>query len=62
MVGEEKEFPFETVVIAVGVHSNQELVKALVESCQEIYAIGDAVESRKALDAIYEGFKIEIMV
>ena len=31
-------------------------------SYQEIYVIGDAVEPRKALDAIYEGFKIGILV
>jgi len=59
---EEIEFPIETVVIAVGVRANRELVEALAESDLEIHVIGDAVEPRKALDAIYEGFEIGISV
>ena len=38
-------------------HSNRELPDALYGSVPEIYVIGDAVEPRKALDAIYEGFE-----
>jgi len=51
-------FPIETVVIAVGVRSNRELPDALHESDLEIYVIGDAVEPRKALDAVREGFEV----
>ena len=60
--GDEEEFPVETVVIAIGVRSNRELAEALAESDLETYIIGDAVEPRKALDAIHEGFEIGIKV
>ena len=55
--GEEKTLPVETVVVAVGVRSNRELPDALADSDLEVHVIGDAVEPRKALDAIYEGFE-----
>ncbi|MEN8171842.1 MAG: FAD-dependent oxidoreductase [Chloroflexota bacterium] len=50
--------PIETIVIAVGVESNRELSIALEGSDFEIHMIGDAVEPRKVIDAIWEGFKI----
>ncbi len=56
--GKEKTLPVETVVVAVGVRSNRELPDALVDSNLEVHVIGDAVEPRKALDAIYEGFEV----
>ncbi|OQY26402.1 MAG: hypothetical protein B6I38_11385 [Anaerolineaceae bacterium 4572_5.1] len=56
--GEEKiSLPIETVVIAVGVQANRELSDALAQSDIEIHTIGDAVEPRKVLDAIWEGFE-----
>ncbi|MGB6423420.1 MAG: hypothetical protein WBD56_06950 [Anaerolineales bacterium] len=51
-------FPIETVIIAVGVLSNRELPDTFHESDLEVYVIGDAVEPRKALDAIREGFEV----
>jgi 2,4-dienoyl-CoA reductase (NADPH2) len=57
-VGQEISLPIETVVIAVGVRANRELPEALAHSDLEIYTIGDAVEPRKALEAIWEGFAI----
>jgi NADPH-dependent 2,4-dienoyl-CoA reductase/sulfur reductase-like enzyme len=54
----EVSFPAETVVIAVGVRANRALPDALAGSDMEIFVIGDAVEPRKALEAIYEGFEI----
>ena len=50
--------PVETVVVAVGVRANRELPDALANSRLEVHVVGDAVEPRKALDAIYEGFEI----
>ena len=55
---QEVSFPAETVVIAVGVRANRALPDALAGSDMEIFVIGDAVEPRKALEAIYEGFDI----
>jgi len=57
---EEISLPIETVVIAVGVQANRELPDALVGSDLEIHTIGDAVEPRKVLDAIWEGFEIRV--
>jgi len=56
--GQEITFPIETIVIAVGVRSNGTLPNALAGSDLEIYVIGDAVEPRKALEAIQEGFDV----
>lgn len=56
--GQEITFPIETIVIAVGVRSNRTLANALAGSDLEIYVIGDAVEPRKALEAIQEGFDV----
>ncbi len=54
---EEITLPIETVVIAVGVQANRELSDALAQSDIEIHTIGDAVEPRKVLEAIWEGFE-----
>jgi 2,4-dienoyl-CoA reductase-like NADH-dependent reductase (Old Yellow Enzyme family)/thioredoxin reductase len=51
-------FDYETVVMAVGARSNNELTKALASSNLDIYIIGDAVEARSALEAIHEGFDV----
>jgi len=51
-------FPVETVVIAVGVRSNRSLVDAIEGSTLEMHVIGDALEPRKAIDAVREGFEI----
>ena len=51
-------FPVETVVIAVGVRSNRSLVDAIEGSALEMHVIGDALEPRKAIDAVREGFEI----
>jgi NADH dehydrogenase FAD-containing subunit len=50
--------PYETVVVAVGVKANRELLEALTGHDLEIHVIGDAVEPRKALVAIHEGFDV----
>jgi len=51
-------FPFETIVIAVGVRANRELPDVLQSSDLEVYIIGDAVKPRKALNAIQEGLEV----
>ncbi len=62
--GEEVVFPAETVVMAVGVRSNRELVDELVSNDApfETYVIGDAAEPRKALEAIQEGFEVGLKI
>lgn len=48
----------DTVVIAAGLKSNQDLLELLKEgTASEIYAIGDCVEPRKVINAIWEGFR-----
>jgi 2,4-dienoyl-CoA reductase-like NADH-dependent reductase (Old Yellow Enzyme family)/thioredoxin reductase len=54
----ETEFPFGTVVMAVGMRASRELADALASEDLEIHVIGDAAEPRRALEAVYEGFDI----
>jgi len=46
------------VVLAVGATPRDDLVNSLKELFQETYQIGDCLEPRKALEAIYEGAKV----
>jgi hypothetical protein len=46
--------------MAVGVRANKELPEALTGIDLEVHVIGDAVEPRKALEAIREGFDVGI--
>ncbi|MBW2058884.1 MAG: FAD-dependent oxidoreductase [Deltaproteobacteria bacterium] len=50
-------FPAETVVIALGLRPNRELAEALKDRA-EVYPIGDCVEPREALNAVWEGFDV----
>lgn len=54
----ETHFPIETVVLAVGVLPNRELADRLEGSGLQTHVIGDALEPRKALEAIREGFQV----
>jgi len=47
----------DTIVLAVRLEPNRELLGALEDRLPEVYAIGDCVESRKVLDAVREGFR-----
>ncbi|MFC1858860.1 FAD-dependent oxidoreductase [Thermodesulfobacteriota bacterium] len=49
---------FNTVVLAVGSQPVNSLVGEIKKSIKEVYVIGDALEPRKAIDAIYEGTMI----
>ena len=55
-------FPIETVILAVGVRPNRELAGVLEYSGMEIHVIGDAFQPRKALEAIWEGFKVGLKI
>jgi len=54
--GEKSALEADTIVLAVGLQSNRELVEALQGKLPEVYAIGDCAESRRVLDAVWEGF------
>jgi pyruvate/2-oxoglutarate dehydrogenase complex dihydrolipoamide dehydrogenase (E3) component len=49
--------PAETIVIALGMKSDNRLANALRESGQEFIAIGDCVKPRRIIDAIWEGYR-----
>jgi NADH dehydrogenase FAD-containing subunit len=59
--GKHREFPADTVVIAVGSQPRKELQNALADKGLleglEVHRVGDCVEPRKAYDAIHEGFE-----
>jgi thioredoxin reductase len=59
---QEIRFPIETVIIAVGVRPNRELADSLESSGLEMYVVGDAVQPRKVLEAIWEGFETGLKV
>jgi len=46
----------DTVVLAVGLKPNERLFEALNKKMLEVYNIGDCVEPRKVINAIWEGF------
>jgi NADPH-dependent 2,4-dienoyl-CoA reductase/sulfur reductase-like enzyme len=54
----ETRFPIEILIMAVGVRPNHELADSLEQGELEMYVIGDAVQPRKAIEAIWEGFEI----
>lgn len=56
--GREVHLPIETVVLAIGVRPNRKLADALAGSALRFHTIGDALETRGALEAIWEGFEV----
>ena len=52
----------DTVIIAAGYKSNQDLTKKLDGKIDELYKIGDCVEVRTALEAIHEGFEVGLRI
>ena len=52
----------DTVIIAAGYKSNQDLTKKLNGKIDELYKIGDCVEVRTALEAIHEGFEVGLRI
>ena len=61
--GSEVCIPAESVIIAVGVHSNDSIYRDLeAQGGYEMYRIGDASSPRKAIDAIREGYEAAIRI
>lgn len=50
-----------TVVLAVGAQAERRLLEEL-ENKVEVYSVGDCVQPRKALEAIYEGAKVALRI
>jgi hypothetical protein len=53
----ELRFPAETVIIAMGLRADRSLSDELADR-PDVYTIGDCVEPREAMDAVYEGFEV----
>jgi 2,4-dienoyl-CoA reductase-like NADH-dependent reductase (Old Yellow Enzyme family)/thioredoxin reductase len=53
----ELRFPAETVIIGMGLRADRSLADALADQ-PDVYTIGDCVEPREAVDAVYEGFEV----
>ncbi len=55
----ELRFPAETVIIALGLRADHSLVEALeAQGGPQVHVIGDCVEPREALEAVWEGFDV----
>lgn len=55
----ELRFPAETIIISLGLRSDRSLAEALEsQGGPQVHIIGDCVEPREALEAIWEGFEI----
>lgn len=55
--GEEREIPADTIILAVGFNSDQELFKAL-QNEPEVYAIGDCKEFHNVHSAVWDAFEV----
>ncbi len=54
--GKKSTLKSDSIILAVGLQPNRELVEVLQCKLPEVYAIGDCAEGCKVLDAIWEGF------
>ena len=60
--GEKRELKADGVVLAVGLESQDSLQQALMGKVAELRAIGDCVQPRKVIDAIWEGFRFARLI
>ena len=60
--GKRSKLENDTVVLALGLKSNRGLEEALRDKVPEIYVIGDCVEPRKVINAIWEGFRLARLI
>lgn len=59
-IGTKQVLPADTVILAVGSHSQNELYQALQGKVEDLIIIGDAAKPRKALDAIHDAYNLAI--
>ncbi len=55
--GNKRTLEADSIVLAVRLEPRRELVEPLQGKLAEVYTIGDCVESRRVMDAIWEGFR-----
>jgi 2-enoate reductase len=60
--GKQRTLAADTVLLAVGLRAEDELVEQVGEGVSEVYAIGDCREPRKVINAIWEGFRLARLV
>lgn len=60
--GQEYFIKADTIVIAVGYSSDNNLKKQIEGKFQEIHYVGDCVKVRTALEAIHEGFRVALQI
>jgi NADPH-dependent 2,4-dienoyl-CoA reductase/sulfur reductase-like enzyme len=53
---------FDTIVLALGTQSVNNLERQLNEKIPELYIIGDALAPRRAIDAIEEGARVALKI
>lgn len=53
--GQESEIPADSVILALGLRSNRELLEPLRKEFAEVHVIGDCLEPRKIYQAIHDG-------
>ena len=58
----EQTIPVDTVVVAKKLKANKELRESLEGEVNELYAVGDCVAPRKAINAIHEGFRVGVQI
>lgn len=52
----------DTIAIAAGMNSNDNLLKSLRDKVPEVYPIGDCVTPRNVMNAIWEGYRIARLI
>lgn len=55
-LGKRSTLEADTVVLALGLKPKEKLLKSLADKVPEVYAIGDCLEPRRVINAIWEGF------
>ncbi|MFH1775766.1 MAG: FAD-dependent oxidoreductase [Chloroflexota bacterium] len=60
--GKERPLKADTVVLAIGLRSDSKLAEALKDKGPEIYAIGDVVEPRKIINAMWEAYGLARLI
>jgi len=60
--GKSSKLENDTVVLALGLKSNREFADVLGDTVPETRVIGDCVETRKVLDAVWEGFRFARLI
>ena len=60
--GEKRTLKADTVVLALGLKSEGALTKGLQGKVPELYAIGDCVEPRRIINAVWEAYRIARLI